>query len=232
MNGPVAKIAAYPDEFVLKVVKAYRDDPRACTVADRFGIHHSTVKRWAAAYGGRGIGESNDDCGGSGASLGKADKNNGGAAATAHAGNGGNGKQKMDGALALVIDACEKPQPIYGALAAQPDEQDAQDATPDQNETETPPAPKLDPRVDDLIKQVEHAYLKHILKPDCVEGSAPKDAAAVFKTVAEVELKRAAHKILIESKAAEIEEGGEGLKPGLLGWEKVLLRLTAGDEDE
>jgi len=223
MNGSIPKTATYPKEFMLEVVSAYRDDPRPCTIAERFGVHHTTVKRWAKT-----------DCG-----DGKPPGNGG---------NGGNGKALYETKPSIPASPVEKPADLETAIqppaienschepCEQPDAPPAieTDAAFEPNIDDVTDS-RLDPRVDGLIKQVEHAYLEHILKPECVEGSAPKDAAAVFKTVAEVELKRAAHKLLVEAKAAGTD-GADGdadsFKPGLLAWEKVLLRITGGDDDE
>ncbi|MEP0815138.1 MAG: hypothetical protein HRF49_10820 [bacterium] len=65
----MAELKSGNGELRAAVVEAYREYPRACAIAARFGLHHSTVKRWAEAAGLCGskpafvVGAETGDCG-------------------------------------------------------------------------------------------------------------------------------------------------------------------------
>jgi hypothetical protein len=92
--------------------------------------------------------------------------------------------------------------------------------------------------IDELVALAEKEYLSHLLKPENVSGTSTKDAAAIFKTLAEVEIKRSAHRLMMESaknagvRGTDGDGEGDELKPGLLDWERVVKRLLSEGDAE
>ena len=89
--------------------------------------------------------------------------------------------------------------------------------------------------IDELLKRAERKYLAHLLKTEKIKSTSTKDAAVIFKTLAEIEIKRSAQKLLLKSAKREgekIGEEGDEIKPELMDWERVLRRLMSEDDGE
>jgi len=201
----------YTDEFRSMVVEAYLADRRPVAVANRFGIHHTTVVRWAEMRaegdavskpsGGNGKCEAGKDAGGNGAD--------------------GNGSPAARGEFVAPVEGIVY-SPEGSAALVQREGVEAGAQTKDA---------ELDGEIENLAGRVERAYLKFLLKPESIEKTASKDAAVVYKTVAEMELKREAHRLTM-GKSSLADENADGDEhPGLLGWERVLERIITLDGD-
>ncbi len=203
----------YTDEFKRAVVAAYKCDPRPVLIGRRFSLPHSTVTRWVTQL------------------------------------NGGNGK-KLD-AERLINASCEASYDQGNDTNDEPSNLSLVcDMAMYQRDSQTtkrePPAITIDDKqernidnesdIDKLMLLAEREYLTHIVKRENIDATSTKDAAVIFKTLAEVEIKRSAHKLMLDSayRAAANENSGDSgeLKPALLNWERVLKRLmTDGDAD-